>query len=119
MMKLRDIRLPLGWVEWLCQKRLMKRPHFLCIEVAEAPLDSEIRSDLLYREVRKTFPKWAHFKCPRCGEHAQIPIAPSQDNWTVSIDWLNRPTVEPSIWELSSCKAHFFVSRGELEWCAD
>jgi len=75
MIKLPHIRLPLSWVEWLCRKRLMKRPHFLCIEIAESPLDSEIRSGMLYHEVRKTFPKWAHFECPRCGEHVQIPIA--------------------------------------------
>jgi hypothetical protein len=118
-MKFPKIRLPLGWVEWLCQKGMVKRPHYLCIEVAEPPLDANIAPNMLYREVRKSYPKWAHLMCPRCGDHIQLPIAASPRNWTVSVDWLNRPTVRPSIWETASCRAHFFVRRGELEWCAD
>lgn len=113
------IRIPIRLVEWLCERRLIRRPRLLCVDVAEGPLDAEIRSDLLYREVRKSYPKWAHLACPRCGEHIQLPIAASPNNWTLRIDWLHRPTLHPSVWETASCRAHFLIRRGELVWCPD
>lgn len=119
MMKLPKIQIPLRWVEQFCRVGLIRRPHFLCVDVDEAPLDVELKPDLVYREVRRSHPKWAHFTCPRCGEHIQVPVAASAGNWRISIDWLNRPTLAPSIWETETCGAHFVVQRGELLWCPD
>jgi hypothetical protein len=113
------IRIPLSWVEWLGWRGLIHRPRFLCVDVSEAPLEGEIKPNLVYREVRKSYPKWAHFVCPRCGEHIQVPIAASAENWRISVDWLNRPTLAPSIWETETCGAHFVVQRGNLLWCSD
>ena len=113
------IKLPANWVEWLCRIKLIQRPHFLCVDVTETPLDDEIKSNILYREIRKSYPKWAHFECPHCSERIQIPIATAPNNWTVSTDWLNRPTVSPSIWEKSTCGAHFIIRNGKLLWCSD
>jgi len=113
------IKLPLKWVEWLAQHRLIRRPRLLCIEVAEAPIESELVPSFLYQEVRGDFPKWAHFVCPRCKSHIQVPITASTNNWRLSVDWLRRPTLHPSIWETESCGAHFFVRRGDLVWCGE
>jgi hypothetical protein len=118
-MKLPKIKLPLVLVEWLCARGLLERPYYLCVEVADTPFATEMQRNLLYREVRKTFPKWAHFICPRCGEHIQVPIAASLNNWTLSVDWLGRPTMSPSIWETATCGAHFFLRRGKVDWCPD
>jgi hypothetical protein len=112
-----EIKLPLTWVERLCWLRLVKRPHFLCADVSDSPEDSEMKPNVLYREIRKSFPKWAHFTCPRCSERIQVPIAASPNNWILSTDWLNRPTLNPSIWETRTCGAHFIVKGGELIWC--
>jgi hypothetical protein len=109
-------KLPVSWVEWLARRRILTRPAFLCIDVGEAPLDSELNPNYLYREIRDGFHKWAHFKCPRCGEHIQVPVAKGSE-WRIGVDWLRRPTLHPSIWETQGCGAHFFVQQGRLLWC--
>lgn len=112
------IRLPISWVEWAARHRLVSRPRFLCRQVSEAPLDDDLDSGLIYSEVRGGYPKWAHLQCPRCGDHIQLQTASGSD-WMISIDWLNRPTIHPSVWERDNCGAHFFVRRGMLIWCGD
>lgn len=109
-----QFRLPLSWVEWLGARRVLQRPHFLACQVPEAP--EMLAPGMLYHEVRDGHPKWAHLACPRCGEHIQLQTAQARQRWTLRIDWLNRPTVSPSIWETQSCGAHFFVRNGQLVW---
>jgi Family of unknown function (DUF6527) len=113
------IRIPLNWLEWAGRRRLFRRPDYLYIQVDEAPLAGEMESDLVYGEVRHGHPKWAHLRCPRCGEHVQLQIADATSKWSLRRDWLNRPSIEPSIWERAGCGAHFFVRRGTLIWCHD
>ncbi|WP_084567619.1 DUF6527 family protein [Mesorhizobium sp. M0496] len=108
------LRLPLSWVEWLGAHRVLRRPYFLACEVPEAP--ATLAPRVLYHEVRDGYPKWAHLTCPHCGEHIQLQTAQARQRWTLSVDWLNRPTVSPSIWETQGCGAHFFVRRGKLVW---
>jgi hypothetical protein len=109
-------KLPLSLIEWLGQRGIIRRPWLLCVDVSEAPLDSGLTPSILYREVRGGYPKWAHFACPRCRAHIQIQIA-ANSQWRLSVDWLRRPTLHPSIWETESCGAHFFVRSGGLFWC--
>jgi len=33
--------------------------------------------------------------------------------------WLHRPTINPSVWQTGSCKAHFFIRAGRVAWCPD
>jgi Family of unknown function (DUF6527) len=113
------IRIPLSWVEWAARKRLFKRPHFLSVLVSEGPLAEEMAFDLVYSEMRGGFSKWAHLVCPRCGDHIQLQTAGTRTSWSLKRDWLNRPTIQPSIWEKDSCGAHFFVRQGRLIWCKD
>lgn len=108
------LRLPLNWVESLSALRILQRPYFLAVEVSDVP--DILAPGILYHEVRGGYPKWVHLACPRCGERIQIQTAQSKQRWTIAIDWLNRPTVSPSIWETQSCGAHFFVRKGELLW---
>jgi hypothetical protein len=110
------IRLPLSWVQILVTLGLFQRPDFLAVDVEESPDD--LAPGFVFREVRGGYEKWLHLKCPRCGEHIQIPLAGNQ-RWSISIDWLNRPTVNPSIWQTGSCQAHFFVRKGGIDWCPD
>src|SRR5579862_9425517 len=110
------IRLPISWVQLLADLGLIRRPDFLAIDVDDAPDD--LTSGFVYREVRGGYEKWLHLKCPRCGEHIQVQLA-GAESWSVSIDWMNRPTVRPSIWQTGSCQAHFFVRKGAIDWCPD
>lgn len=112
------IKLPITWLEWFAQVGLFSRPHFLAVDVDESPDDAGLVSGVIFREVRGGYEKWLHLKCPRCGEHIQIPLA-GNERWKVKIDWLRRPTIHPSIWQTGSCQAHFFVRAGGIDWCPD
>ena len=110
------IRLPLSWVRFLVDVSLIRRPDFLAVDVDETP--DNMTPGFVYREVRGGYEKWVHLKCPRCSEHIQMQLAGAQ-HWSVSVDWMNRPTIRPSIWQTGSCQAHFFVRKGAIDWCPD
>jgi len=105
--------LPLPLAEAIFRLPFMRRPRFLVRRIAESPATDELGSNMLFLEIRSGFPKWGHLQCPKCGDHIQLPLAGSE-RWSVYVDWLCRPTLAPSIWERSTCGAHFFVRQGEL-----
>lgn len=113
MMSLRDILVPRA-----IRLGIIRRPALLVVDVSDAPGEKELLPGILLREVRGGYAKWAHLKCPRCGEHIQLPLA-GPEKWSLKIDWLKRPTIRPSVWQTGSCKAHFFVVRGEFVWVPD
>ena len=39
--------------------------------------------------------------------------------WNVKLDWLSRPSIKPSVWQSNECGCHFWVERGDINWCAD
>jgi hypothetical protein len=108
-------RLPLSIVEWFFRLLFAKRPEYLAVTAPESPALEELRSDVVVLEVRDGYLKWAHLRCPRCGDHIQLPLA-GKGKWTARVDWLRRPTLHPSIWERRSCGAHFFVRHGRRVW---
>ncbi len=112
------IRPLLSWVEWLIRIGICQRPDFLTVFVEDTPDEDELVGGLLFCEIREGYLKWAHFPCPRCNEHIRVPIAGTRD-WTLVVDLLLRPTLQPSIWQTGSCGAHFFVRRGSIIWCQD
>ncbi|MEI9951912.1 MAG: DUF6527 family protein [Pseudomonadota bacterium] len=109
----------LRWLfSFLFWAQLVKRPQFLALIVAESPSDEELDSVHIFKEVRNGWPKWAHLRCPKCGDHIQLPLA-GHGSWSLDQDLLSRPTLAPSIWEKQSCGAHFFVRAGSIVWCRD
>jgi hypothetical protein len=111
------ISLPQSWIAWAVRKGMLAKPAFTCVDVPEAPLDHELEGGVVYRERRGGHSKWGHLKCPRCGEHIQLPIGGSRESWSLRMDWRRRPTLHPSIWETDSCGAHFFIREGAILWC--
>ena len=65
--------------------------------------------------------KWACFRCPGgCGHRFQLSLNPARrPRWAVTTDWLNRPTLTPSVLQTTACRAHFWVRQGHVDWCAD
>src|SRR5262245_6237012 len=108
-------RLPLTIVEWFFRLPFGRRPEYLVATAPGSPALEELGADLVVLEVRDGYLKWAHLRCPRCGDYIQLPLA-GKEKWTVTVDWLRRPTFHPSIWERRSCGAHFFVRRGRRVW---
>jgi hypothetical protein len=68
-----------------------------------------------------THPKWACLRCPGgCGNRFQLPLNPARrPRWSVSRDWLNRPSIDPSVLQRGACGAHFWITGGRVLWCAD
>lgn len=65
--------------------------------------------------------KWICFSCP-CGCGVKIQLSMDmrrRPRWSVKVDWLGRPTLDPSIRRLDDCRCHFWVKRGQIVWCAD
>ena len=65
--------------------------------------------------------KWACFRCPGgCGHKIQLSLNPNRrPRWIVRLDWLDRPTLSPSVHQTNECRCHFWVRRGHVEWCRD
>jgi hypothetical protein len=65
--------------------------------------------------------KWACFRCPcGCGQKIQLSLNPhSRPRWTIQLDYLCRPSVEPSVRQLTGCRSHFWIKHGHVEWCDD
>jgi Family of unknown function (DUF6527) len=108
--------LPLSLIEAVFRLPFLSRPAFLADIVSECPSCEELHSDVVLIEMRGGHLKWAHLQCPRCGDHIQLPLA-GNGRWTIEVDFFRRPTLAPSIWEQTTCAAHFFVRKGKLEWC--
>lgn len=68
-----------------------------------------------------TYRKWAYLVCPcGCGECIMLSLATKgHPRWQVKLDWLLRPTVEPSVWQTTGCCSHFWIRRGRIEWTTD
>lgn len=108
-------KLPLSWAKGILQVVGRPKPDLLVKYAEDAPEARELTSGVLICETRSGYPKWAHFLCPRCGEHIQLSIAGAGE-WRLTVDWLRRPTIRPSVWQTGSCGAHFFVNAGLIRW---
>lgn len=110
------MRLPLPLVEILFGFPFVRRPTYLVKTVLETPLEEELPADFLLVEIRDGHLKWVHLKCPKCGDHIQLPMA-GKERWGITVDFLWRPTLAPSIWERQTCGAHFFIRKGQILGC--
>lgn len=65
--------------------------------------------------------KWAYLRCPSLPEEIiQLSLMTSRrPSWVISMDWLNRPTLHPSIRQTEGSYAHFWIRQGRLHWCED
>jgi hypothetical protein len=105
----------------LVRTGFIEQPKFTVRYVERHPTPDQvpIGEILVVRGV--THAKWACFRCPgECGNRFQLSLNPLQrPRWTISTDWLNRPSIEPSVLQVMGCQAHFWVRGGHLYWCED
>ena len=107
--------LPLSLMEYVFHLPFLRRPRFLAEAAPESPTVEGLQPNLLIVEIRDGHLKWAHFLCPKCSDHIELPLA-GKAPWSIKVDLLRRPTLAPSIWEKASCGAHFFLRKGEVLW---
>lgn len=100
--------------------RIIPRTEVAAQVLRRHPDATLLRSDQLI-VVRGEIDKWALMRCPcGCGERLQLSLAPERrPRWNVKVDWLGRPTVEPSIRMRDECRAHFHIHKGHIIWCGD
>jgi len=109
------------FVRFLIWLHLLPRPEYLSRIVREHPNPDKIVNGMILIVKDGQIEKWACFHCPcGCGQRIQLSLTQSRrPRWVVLTDWLSRPTVNPSIRQLSGCKSHFWIKRGQIEWCKD
>nr|WP_291162796.1 DUF6527 family protein [Hyphomicrobium sp.] len=60
-------------------------------------------------------------RCPcGCGATIELMILPGANpRWSIQVDEVGRPTLQPSVWRQTGCRSHFWVRRGRIQWCGD
>jgi hypothetical protein len=109
---LRTILLLLVWLG------LIKKPRYLARYAEQHPSVADLTDDDFVVVRAGGFTNWACFKCP-CGCGRKIALSLQKErrpSWFVGVDWLQRPTVSPSVRQLTGCSSHFWIKRGYVEW---
>lgn len=101
--------------------RIVQQPRFVIRKRTTQPAPNELRPDEIVAVVAGDETKWLCFLCP-CDSGEIVRLAVSKTRrpaWTYTADRLGRPTIHPSIWQLDGCRCHFWVKKGEIDWCGD
>ena len=100
---------------------LIERPDFRVERVPDHPELSSLQPHVLYVVGDRSFQKWALLKCPcGCGEPIMLSLSQKRrPKWAVVTDWLDRPSVAPSIWQTAGCYSHFWIKQGRIRWTKD
>lgn len=107
---------------WIAERcRLVGRSDLVGRVSARHPTPEELQARSLIVVRDGALDKWACFRCPgECGEKIQLSLSRARrPRWSVRLDWLLRPTIEPSVRQLNACRCHFWVEHGQVQWCAD
>lgn len=106
---------------FLTKLKFTASPDFCYQLVAEHPDREKLLSSKVIVVGGNGFQKWAYLVCP-CGCSDFIILSLSKNtrpSWSVTKDFLNRPTIYPSIRQTSGCRSHFWITKGKIEWCED
>jgi len=101
--------------------RIIPAPHLLARIVADHPSLDSLETGWIYVVAGRDYQKWAYFRCPADNQEIiQLSLMQKhRPRWTVAIDFLQRPTINPSVRQLDGSYAHFWVRKGHIDWCPD
>ena len=116
----------MGWLKAAIRESgirfgFITRPDFVVQFVADHPIQGSMEPGIVYVVGGRGYQKWALFLCPR-HEHeiVQLSLMPNRrPRWTITADFLERPTIDPSVRQLEDSYAHFWIRRGKVQWCTD
>lgn len=100
---------------------IIPRPDLSVRILSDHPAPEHIEPGCVYVVGAGGYKKWAYFRCPAdATEIIQLSLMQNRrPRWDVTIDFLNRPTINPSVRQLEGSHAHFWVKKGCVEWCKD
>ncbi len=100
---------------------IIRRPELVGELVGDHPLPEAMEAGKVYIVGGAGYQKWAVFRCPK-HEDEIIQLSLMQNRrprWTITLDFLDRPTIHPSVRQLDGAFAHFWVKAGCVDWCSD
>ena len=100
---------------------LVQSPDLVVRVVTDHPAPASLKPGCIYVVRVQGYQKWAYFRCP-ADQHEVIQLSLMSNrrpNWEIKLDWLGRPTLDPSVRQLDGSFAHFWVKNGRVEWCFD
>lgn len=112
----------LAFIRWLLAWfGLIQKPDFVVSRLTEHPAPESLAEGRLYIVGDGAHAKWAYFRCPAdTNEIVQLSLMPTRrPRWEVQVDGLGRPTVRPSVRQTDGSFAHFWITKGKIDWCAD
>nr|WP_244530661.1 DUF6527 family protein [Salaquimonas pukyongi] len=58
-------------------------------------------------------------QCPcGCGDNLELMLLQEvKPNWSLKTQEHEPPTLLPSVWRQSGCRAHFWLRDGHIHWC--
>lgn len=92
---------------------------FTTIYLSEIP--DKIEPNKLYVIGEPNFLWTAIFLCPcHCNQIIYLNLLSGNfPFWEIEIELDNIPTISPSIRRIKGCESHFFIRRGNIQWCRD
>lgn len=105
----------------LVKLKLIEEPDFSFTNILRHPTPEEIDEGEISLVATPKIQKWACFKCPGgCGETISLSLSKKRrPRWKVSLDWLGRPSIHPSVRQQNQCRCHFWIKFGMVNWCKD
>ena len=100
---------------------LIPRPDLIVRFVADHSHQEAMEGGVIYVVGGRGYQKWALFRCPQHEEEIiQLSLMPNRrPRWTITADFFERSTLDPSVRQLEGSYAHFWVRRGKVACCAD
>jgi hypothetical protein len=107
--------------QFLIWGQRVRRPDFVAKRIATHPAPEKLKPGLMLVVGTPNLQKWGCFQCPGgCGEIIKLSLNPHRRPcWAITIDGLGRPSISPSVRQLTDCHCHFWIKEGSVEWCAD
>lgn len=101
---------------WL---RIVPTPTFSVRFVSSHPSENAVKNGQVWIVQDGKLLKWCRLRCPcGCDEIILLSLSSSRGpRWQVSVDWLGRPSLSPSVRKLDGCESHFWVRGGRVDWC--
>lgn len=105
-------------------KKIILRPfgfNFIARYVGNNPTSESIEDGEVVIVGSRSYQKWAYLKCPcGCGNTTMLSLSTKRrPSWSVHLNWMMIPTVYPSVRDVGSCYAHYWIKKGKIHWCRD